>query len=188
MDWQVAADMAVAAAVPLGAAVLFAARVISRREVYFLVLGVFIGMIFELFLSFMGPGFISFKMEWPLPREAIFVCHALWDGGLFMGGYALAWLILRRPRGEMCAAFDWRELAIMTAWGAASSVAVELVGNGVMWEYHPQKWNPVWLTAGGRGYTVFIQVVWLVVPAVFYFGCIGISRGMRRLDTHRPPQ
>lgn len=176
MEWQVIADMAVGTAVLVGGVGLLAARLIALREFLFLALGFLIGMTFEQFLSFMGPGFISFEMEFPVPRAAIYVCHSLWDGGLFMGGYLSVWLLTRKPRGEICTAFDWRELAIMVAWGFLSSIVIEVIGNGIIWEYQQVAWNPVWLTIAGQGYTIFIQLVWLVAPVIFYFGCLKISR------------
>ncbi|MFA6448550.1 MAG: hypothetical protein WCX65_03695 [bacterium] len=177
MEWRVVADIAIGLAAPAGALALFAARRIALREVLFVALGIVIGLTFELFIGFM-PGFIVFKMSWPLPMVTILISHSLWDGGLFMAGCVIARIILRRPLSGVCAAFDWRELAIMIAWGAASAFVVELIGNGVMWEYQPQKWNPVWITIRGQGYTAFIQIVWLVAPVVFYLGCLRISKAL----------
>jgi hypothetical protein len=184
LECRVMADIAIGLAVPAGAAALYALGRISMREVLFIVLGIIIGLAFELFIGFM-PGFIAFKMHWPLPLVTILLSHSLWDGGLFMAGCVLARIILRRPLSRICAAFDWRELAIMVAWGAVSAFVVELIGNGVMWEYQPQEWNPVWITIHGQGYTAFIQLVWLAAPVVFYLGCLGIDRAMRR---SRPEQ
>lgn len=114
MEWRVITDIAIGLAAPVGAAALYAARRIAMREVLFIVLGIIIGLTFELFIGFM-PGFIVFKMHWPLPQVTIFISHSLWDGGLFMAGCVLARIILRRPLSRICAAFDWRELAIMVA-------------------------------------------------------------------------
>ncbi|MEZ5504319.1 MAG: hypothetical protein R3E50_17290 [Halioglobus sp.] len=51
-----------------------------------------------------------------------------------------------------------------------------LMGNGVIWEYRVHRWNPVWLTIGGQGYTVLPQVIWVVAPIIHYLGCIRINR------------
>ncbi len=179
MEWRVVADIAVGLAVPLGTAGLFALRWISLREVLFVVLGFLIGLSFELFIGLL-PGFIVFKMRWPLPMVTILVSHSLWDAGLLMAGCVLAGVVLRRRLSDVCARFDWRELAVMALWGAGSAFVVELVGNGVMWEYQPRGWNPVWITINGQGYTAFIQLVWVVAPVVFYLGCLGISRYFSR--------
>lgn len=175
MEWRVVADIAIGLAVPAAAAGLFAVKRISAREVLFCAWGFLIGLSFELFIG-LWPGFIVFKMSWPLPVVTILISHSLWDAGIFMIGCFLAGIILRRRLSDVCAKFDWRELAAMVLWGAGSAFVVELIGNGVMWEYVPGRWNPVWITVNGQGYTAFIQVVWVAAPVVFYLGCLGIGR------------
>ena len=176
MEWRSVADMAIGIAVPVAAAVLFVAGRFRAREILFLIWGFLIGAAFEFFIGFQGPVFFTVKMHWPLPMGTYYLCHSLWDGGLFMAGIALAGLLLRKPFMSVCRAFNWKELAVMTVWGAGTAFVVEMIGNGVIWEYHPMKWNPVWITVRGQGYTAFIQIVWLVAPFVFYMGCIGINR------------
>jgi hypothetical protein len=155
---------------------LFALGKVTKREILFFITGFLVGCVFEFFIWFMGPSFFFVKMPWPLPWPTYYICHSLWDGGLFMAGYFLAGILLRKPRTILCTVFDWRELAVMTAWGAITAFFVEVSGNGIIWQYIPQRWNPAWTTIGGQSYTIFIQAVWLVVPAVFYCICLAISR------------
>lgn len=176
MTWQVAADLAVGTAVPVCGIGLWLTNRISRREALFLAWGVLLGASFEIVLFSLGPDFLSMKMTWPLPASTVWLWHSFWDGGLFLAGYALAALVLRKPRERVARRFDIPEVAVMTVWGAASAFVVEWVGNGVIWQYHPKPWNPVWIEFAGQDYTALIQIVWLVAPAVFHMGCVGISR------------
>ena len=64
----------------------------------------------------------------------------------------------------------------MWLWGAGQEFVVELLGNGVIWEYKVQTWNPVWITVGGRGYTILPQLIWAVAPIVYYLGFVRINR------------
>ena len=68
----------------------------------------------------------------------------------------------------------------MMVWGFAVGstweFAVELMGNGVIWEYRVYSWNPVWLTIGEQGYTILPQLIWVVAPIVYYLGFIRINR------------
>jgi hypothetical protein len=148
----------------------------GRREMIFLVIGIGIGLSFEFYIWSRGPGFFYVILKWPLPWYTYYISHSLWDGGLFMGGYYLSAALLKKAPVHICRIFDWRELAIMTAWGAVTAFFVELIGNGQIWQYVPHTGNPVWIGIGGQGYTLFIQAIWLVVPAVFYFVCLAVSR------------
>jgi hypothetical protein len=56
---------------------------------------------------------------------------------------------------------------------------VELIGNGVIWEYRVLDWNPVWLTIGEQGYTVLPQLIWVAAPVVYYLGVLRINRSKR---------
>ena len=66
--------------------------------------------------------------------------------------------------------------ASMWAWGVGSEFVVELLGNGVIWRYELQYWNPVWITLNGRMYTLLPQFIWTIAPIVFYAGAIFITR------------
>lgn len=183
MDWRILADIAIGLAVPAGFAAAFAAGRATKRELYILAAGFVIGAAFEFFTWAMGPDFFFVIKRWPLPMATYYLCHSSWDAGLFFAGYLLCAALLRKPRAAVAARFDWRELGIMTAWGAGTAFFVELAGNGVIWQYVPGPWNPVWITVDGRGYTIFIQAVWLAAPAVFYLCCLGISK-INRASNH----
>ena len=177
---MVISDLAVGIAIPVIAAILYKKGYLGGREILLLIWGVLLGSAFEVFIGLQGSEFLSVKLDWPLPHFTLLMCHSVWDGGLFMAGVFLAHFILRKPIRQIATSFDWRELSIMVAWGAVSAFVVELIGNGNIWEYHPQDWNPVWIRVGEQGYTAFIQIVWLVVPLVFYLGALAISRKMAR--------
>jgi len=176
MNWRIAADIAIGLAVPLGFAAAFAAGKVTKRELLFLAAGFAIGASFEFFTWAMGRDFFFVILNWPLPMATYYLCHSSWDAGIFFAGYLLCAAILRKPRASVAVSFDWREALIMTVWGAGTAFFVEIAGNGIIWQYVPGKWNPEWITVAGRGYTLFIQVVWLIAPAVFYACCLQISK------------
>lgn len=180
MDWRIIADITIGTAIPILFVLLYTYGKVSKREIAFFITGFLIGCVFEFFIWFMGPSFFFVKMHWPFPWPTYYICHSFWDGGLFMAGYYLAGMVLQKPRATLCTVFNWRELAVMTIWGTVTAFFVELSGNGIIWQYIPRSWNPVWITLNGQGYTVFIQIVWMVVPAVFYFTCLAISRPAMR--------
>ncbi len=176
MNWQITVDLLVGILIPVLFALLFALGKVSKREIAFFITGFIIGAAFEFFIWYRGSSFFYIIMEWPLPWYTYYLCHSLWDAGLFMAGYYLTGIVLQKPRANLCTIFDWREPALMTAWGAVTAFVVELSGNGIIWQYVPQPVNPVWISINGTGYTVFIQLVWLVVPSVFYFLCLAGNR------------
>lgn len=175
VTWQVVADIIVGIVVPAFFITLFLLKRIDKREMQFWIWGMIIGAGFELAVFLIIPNWLIFKMHWPMPYFTISIWHTLWDGGLFMAGFYAAAVITRKSTADICTDFNGKELAIMVVWGACSAFIVELIGNGTIWEYIPQRYNPVWITVGNQGYTAFIQIVWLIVPFVFYFGCLLIN-------------
>ncbi|MBK9330015.1 MAG: hypothetical protein IPM95_12095 [Sphingobacteriales bacterium] len=176
MDWRIIADLAVGTAIPLLFMFLYALRKVTGQEVVFFITGFLIGTTFEFFIWYMGPSFFYVRMEWPLPWPTYYLCHSFWDAGLFMGGYYLTGIILKKPYALLYTHFDWRELAVISIWGIVTSCIVELSGNGIIWQYIPHRWNPVWITVGKQSYTLFIQVVWIVSPVIFYLICLSIRK------------
>jgi hypothetical protein len=179
ITWQVVADIIVGIAVPTFFLTLFFLKRLGKRELLFWLWSMVIGAAFELTVFIFIPNWLMFKMYWPMPYVTIAIWHTLWDGGLFMAGFFAAALVTRKPAREVCTRFDIGELAVMVVWGAVSAFVVEFIGNGIIWEYLPQRYNPVWITIGDQGYTAFIQIVWLIVPFIFYFGCLFFNTKIR---------
>ncbi|MFT4613303.1 MAG: hypothetical protein ACI9NT_000441 [Bacteroidia bacterium] len=177
MIWQVGADLFVAACIPLVTAWLYLSGRIEMRHVWLVVWGFMVGSTWEFAFYFLGDSVHAMHIEWPLPIITLHLSHTFWDAGLFIVGY---WLCLKIFKtADCCTRFRWPELGIMLLWGAGQEFIVELIGNGVIWEYRVLDWNPVWLTIGEQGYTVLPQLIWVAAPVVYYLGVLRINRSKR---------
>ncbi len=176
MIWQVWADVATGILIPVGAYTLYRIGVIPKRHLWLMAWGFAVGATWEFSFYFLGETVHAMKTPWPMPIITLHLWHTIWDAGLFIVGYWLCLLILRTP--DCCTRFRWSELAIMWAWGCAQEFVVELLGNGVIWEYQVHDWNPVWITINGQGYTILPQLIWAVAPIVYYLGVIRINRAL----------
>jgi hypothetical protein len=173
MLWLVGADIVVAVAIPLITAYLYMSGQIQQKHVWMMAWGFAVGATWEFSFFFLGDTIHTLQTDWPLPIITLHLSHTFWDAGLFIIGYWLCLRILKTP--DCCTHFRWSELSIMLLWGAGQEFLVELMGNGVLWEYRVYDWNPIWLTIGEQGYTVLPQLIWLVAPIVYYLGLIQIN-------------
>ena len=174
MIWQVAADLVVGFGIPLLTGVLYFIGRINRRHLLIMAWAFAVGATWEFAFFFLGDSVHTMRIEWPLPIITLHLSHTFWDVGLFLIGYWLCLSILKTP--DCCTRFRWSELLIMMVWGSGQGVLVELMGNGVIWEYRVLEWNPVWLTINEQSYTILPQWIWLLAPIVFYLGLIRINR------------
>lgn len=168
------ADMAVGFGIPLLTAVLYYSGRIKAVHCWLMVWGFVVGSTWEFAFYFLGDSIHTMKIDWPLPRITLHLSHTFWDAGLFIVGFWLCQAIL--GRADCCTRFRWIELSIMLLWGGAQEFVVELMGNGVIWEYRVYSWNPEWLRIGDQGYTVLPQLIWVIAPIVYYLGVIRINR------------
>jgi hypothetical protein len=174
MLWQVTADFTLGLSIPLATIFLYFSGRIQRKHVWMMVWGFMVGATWEFAFYFLGDAVHTMHTDWPLPILTLHFLHTFWDAGLFIVGYWLCLGILKTA--DCCTRFRWVELLIMMLWGSTQEFIVELLGNGVIWEYRVHSWNPVWLTIGEQGYTVLPQLIWLVAPVVYYLGFIRINR------------
>jgi hypothetical protein len=175
MIWQVWADIAIGFMVPAATVWLYMTGRIQKKHVWLMAWGFAVGSTWEFAFYFLGDSLHTMHTQWPMPIITLHLWHTFWDAGLFIVGYWLCLLILRTP--DCCTRFRWPELAIMWLWGAGQEFVVELLGNGVIWEYRVLDWNPVWITINGQGYTMLPQLIWAIAPIVYYLGVIRILRG-----------
>ena len=166
-------DLAIGCGSPVVGYILYRAKILPRRVWHLLWLGVAIGLCFEIPFNLAGDRFLRILGEWPLPRVTVNICHSFWDGLLFLGGVGLCRLILGNNR--FLSRFSWPALLIQTCWGAAQAFVIELLNNGVLWRYAVLPWNPAFLTIGDEQYTVLIQLIWLLIPTIFYLASLKIT-------------
>lgn len=162
------------------AILLYYGKKITKNHFFLFWWGFLVGSTWEFaFYLFRGEITVT-RANWPLPLITKNLVHTFWDAGLFMVGYLL--VVAWTRDWNCCTTFKASELTIMVVWGSATSFIVELLGNGNVWEYVPQSYNPVYLTIDGQGYTILPQLIWLVAPVVFYLGAIKILRTTSKGD------
>ena len=60
-------------------------------------------------------------------------------------------------------------LLIMIIWGSFSEFLVDLNGNGKLWLFIENWYNPVFITINDNGLTIIPQLIWFVAPILYYF-------------------
>jgi hypothetical protein len=181
MIWQVWADIVSGLMVPVISVYLYFTRRIQVKHVWLIVWGFAVGSTWEFAFFFTGDTVHTLKTAWPMPIITLHLWHTFWDAGLFIIGYWLCLLLLKTK--DCCTKFRLIELIIMMLWGVGQEFVVELLGNGVIWEYRVLGWNPVWITIGEQGYTILPQLIWSVAPIVYYLGFIRINRAYGKVQT-----
>jgi hypothetical protein len=167
-------DLLIGFGTPVAGFILSRAKILPRREWYLLWLGIAIGLGFEIPFNLAGDDFLRILVDWPLPRITVNICHSFWDGLFFMCGVGLCRGIL--PSDRFLSKFSFSAWAIQTAWGGAQAFIIELLNNGVLWRYAVRPYNPAFLTIGEEQYTILVQLIWLVIPTLFYLGSLRLSR------------
>jgi hypothetical protein len=119
------------------------------------------------------PTYISLT-NFPLPPILQPVLHSLWDGGLFLAGLALVWLLCPPPHLQC---FSWKELFVLLVWGQVQELAVELAATSAgAWTFTPRWWNPILFESGEGVITLAPQLIWFVAPIVFYLVALRVHR------------
>lgn len=142
-------------------------------------LGVAIGLAWEvpIFISarFAQNPVIELFSQPPVPTLTLILFHSLWDGGLFLAGVALIWLVVGRP---VLQGFSWVELGVLILWGQLSELAVEIGGvTNDAWGYVGGFWwNPVLFHVDGHPITLMPQLIWLAAPIVYYIVALQVVR------------
>jgi len=146
---------------------------IERWVWTFFWVGVGFGLLWEIpifLLSTENATYPIIRYLQPLPVHylIVMVCHALWDGGLFLMGIGLVFVFVFSP--SALRRFSWKELAIFVVWGQLSALSVELLGifnDG--WAYIPGYWwNPTLFQVKQQSLTLFILFVWFAASILYY--------------------
>ena len=56
----------------------------------------------------------------------------------------------------------------MIIWGSVSEFLVDLNGNGKLWLFIDNWYNPVFITINGNGLTIIHQLICFIAPIVYY--------------------
>ena len=164
------ADPIIALILLVGFTWAWLSRQISSKMYLLFWIGALLGICWELPLFLTGPEFSEtppYRLMAPFPihPQLQWICHSIWDGGLFMAGLGLVRLILQGPHLQK---FDGREQGILIVWGLISSIVLEIVGSFGIWEYIPSWWNPELFKLQSRSITALAPATWVVAPIIFY--------------------
>ena len=157
--------------------------------------GCLIGAIWEFTFDLLGDSFTVHEgchfvannevclTENPLPRWYISLAHTIEDGGIFMIGVGLAWLILGRNKREHFTRWHWGEFGIIWAWGVISNYLVDWTSIGKTFLFIPSEYNPAYyetslFSANGETlpYTVVPDAIWYVATIPFYLVLLWLKR------------
>lgn len=147
---------------------------IDRFVWHFFWFGVVVGLTWEIPIFVLSAESTSLPIiTWvrplPTPYLVFLVCHALWDGLIFVIGI---WLVYGSCREPWFMRFRWPEFLVFLVWGQVSELLVELsstLNDG--WVYLPHWWNPSIFQVNGHPVTWLLQIVW-AVASIGYYGLL----------------
>ena len=135
-------------------------------KLYFL--GVLVGLTWEIPFALAGKSFHLILIDWPINLPLVRnITYSFIDGLIFIVGIFLAKAFLKNK--EFFYTFNSTALLIMIIWGSISEFLVDLNGNGKLWLFIDNWYNPVFITINGNGLTIIPQLIWFVAPIVYYF-------------------
>lgn len=135
-------------------------------------IGVLLGLFWELPIFVLSKvsntSIIIWVRELPLHYAFFLASHSLWDGGIFLLGVLIVYLL---KKDQYFTKFNWVELIIFIVYGQVSALLVELssvTNDG--WVYvNRYDWNPALFYYNHRPITLLPQVIWLTAPVIYYF-------------------
>ena len=152
---------------PLLFIILLKTEKISREFFNLYFLGVLVGLSWEIPFALAGKSFhlilIDWQIDFPLVRN---ITYSFIDGLIFIVGVLLAKAYLKNK--HFLYKFNSTALLIMIIWGSFSEFLVDLNGNGKLWLFLENWYNPVFITINDNGLTIIPQLIWFIAPIVYY--------------------
>jgi len=169
-NWFYWLMLAGAVIVPLLLLVLYSRRTLRGVHLQLYVMGVAIGLLWEVPLHFLGPRYQAdsiyiMHMEWPLLPITQPVTAAIWDGMFFLLCLLAVRLILPQPHFTR---LRWSEFVTVAVCGGVSALLVEVLATSVAWSYVPRVWNPALFYIDAHPVTAMPVLIWLAVSGLFY--------------------
>ena len=165
-------DLLVGFGSPILLFTLYRLKKVDRLDWRLFWLGAFIGLFWEIPIFVLSGESSLPIVTWPRPfpfhYSVFMISHTLWDGAIFVVGIWVVKLLCPSP---IFAKFNWKELAILIAWGQITAFLVEF--SSVMndgWIYvKGYWWNPVMIYVNAHPIPIMMQVLWFIAPVAFYF-------------------
>lgn len=150
---------------------LYLRRTLRYVHVRLYVIGVVIGLLWEVPLHFLGPRYqdnpvyVS-HMDWPFLPITQPLAAAVWDGTFFLACLLAVCVLLPKPHFDR---FRWSEFGVFVICGVVLALLVEVLATSIAWSYVPRVWNPVIFDVAGHPITALPGLIWLIVSGIFYW-------------------
>ena len=152
---------------PLLFIILLKTEKISREFFNLYFLGVLVGLTWEIPFALAGKSFHLILIDWPIDFPLVRnITYSFIDGLIFIVGVLLAKAYLKNK--HFLYKFNLTALLIMIIWGSFSEFLVDLNGNGKLWLFLENWYNPVFITINDNGLTIIPQLIWFIAPIVYY--------------------
>ena len=152
---------------PLLFIILLKTEKISREFFNLYFLGVLVGLSWEIPFALAGKSFHLILIDWPIDFPLVRnITYSFIDGLIFIVGVLLAKACLKNK--HFLYKFNSTALLIMIIWGSFSEFLVDLNGNGKLWLFLENWYNPVFITINDNGLTIIPQLIWFIAPIVYY--------------------
>ena len=152
---------------PLLFIILLKTEKISREFFNLYFLGVLVGLTWEIPFALAGKSFHLILIDWPIDFPLVRnITYSFIDGLIFIVGVLLAKAYLKNK--HFLYKFNSTALLIMIIWGSFSEFLVDLNGNGKLWLFLENWYNPVFITINDNGLTIIPQLIWFIAPIVYY--------------------
>ena len=131
------------------------------------VIGIFVGFTWEIPFGLAGESFHLILINWPIDLPlARNITYSFIDSLIFLIGLGLTRLILKDY--NFLYQFQTKALIIMIIWGSLSEFIIDLNGNGKLWLFIENWYNPVFVTINDNNLTLIPQLIWLFAPILYY--------------------
>tara|TARA_B100000123_G_scaffold63398_1_gene44526 strand:- start:68 stop:619 length:552 start_codon:yes stop_codon:yes gene_type:complete len=153
---------------PLLFITLYKTQKISRELFNLYFLGVLVGLTWEIPFALAGKSFHLILIDWPVDLPLVRnITYSFIDGLIFLVGVYLAKAFLKNK--QFLYNYNSTALFIMILWGSFSEFLVDLNGNGKLWLFIENWYNPVFITINDNSLTIIPQLIWFVAPILYYF-------------------
>ena len=89
---------------------------------------------------------------------------------IFLAGVFLTKAFLKNK--QFLYNYNSTALFIMILWGGFSEFLVDLNGNGKLWLFIENWYNPVFITINDNSLTIIPQLIWFVAPILYYLSIL----------------
>ena len=139
------------------------------------IIGILIGFLWEIPFGLAGDSFHLILINWPIDIPlARNITYSFIDSLIFLIGVFLARLVLKDF--NFLYQFNYKALAVMVIWGSFSEFLIDLNGNGKLWLFIENWYNPVFISINNNDLTIIPQLIWLFAPILYYLAILKCAK------------